>query len=306
MQVKAPRFQLAFFHPRYWLTWLSIAVLYVISWLPYKVQILMGKAVGHLLFKALKSRRKVAERNLELAFPDMDDNARQTLLKANLASAGIALFETGMGWWWPDWRVKPMGKVIGYEHVQAILDKGKGVMGLVIHNMNLEFSCRVMGLVHPSVVFYRKHNNPLMEYMQYHGRARSNRYMIHKRGISEMFKALNGGELCLYFPDQDYGPKRCEYVPLFAVKDAATTTGTLLFAGQSNCETVFIVPIRTPDGYEVRIFPGLEDFPSGDDKEDVARVNRKIEELVMMAPEQYLWMHKRYKTRPPENPESLY
>lgn len=306
MQVKAPRFQLAFFHPRYWLTWLSILLLYVISWLPYKVQVLLGKAIGHLLFKVLKSRRKVAERNVQLAFPDMDQNSREALVKANVTSAGIALFETGMGWWWPDWRVRRMGKVFGYEHVQAILDKGKGVMGLAIHNMNLEFGCRVIGLLHPSVVFYRRHNNPLMEYMQYHGRARSNRYMIHKRGVSEMLKALNNGELCLYLPDQDYGPKRCEYVPFFGVKDAATTTGTLLFTSQANCETVFLVSIRTPQGYEIHILPGLEDFPSGDDKEDVARINRKVEEMVMMAPEQYLWMHKRFKTRPPENPESLY
>ena len=306
VQVKAPRFQLSFFHPRYWLTWLSIGMLYLISWLPYRLQLTLGKTIGRLLHKAVKSRRRVAERNLELAFPQMDKTARDALVLQNFEAAGMAMFEASMGWWWPDWRVQKLGKVVGYEHIQAILAKGKGVLGLAIHNMNLEFNCRVMGNVHPSVVFYRRHNNPLMEYMQYHGRARSNKYMIHKRGVGEMLKALNSGELCLYLPDQDYGPKRCEYVPFFAVPDAATTTGTLLFASQSNCETVFLVPLRTAEGYEIRVLPGLENFPSGDDKEDVARVNRKVEELVMMAPEQYLWMHKRYKTRPPENPASLY
>lgn len=306
MQVKAPKFQLSFLHPRYWLTWLSIVLLYLISWLPYRLQMWLGKAMGRLLYHAVKSRRKVAQRNIELSFPDMHELERKQLVKANLESAGMALFEAGMGWWWPDWRVRRLGKVVGYEHVENILAKGKGVFGLAIHNMNLEFNCRVVGLKHPSVAFYRRHNNPLMEYMQYHGRVRSNKYLIHKKAVGDMLEALNNQELCLYLPDQDYGRKRCEFVPFFAVKDTATTTGTLLFANQANCETVFLLPLRTPNGYEVHILPGLEDFPSGDDKLDVSRVNKRIEEMVLKAPEQYLWMHKRFKTRPEHSPESLY
>lgn len=306
MHVKAPSFQLNFFHPRYWLTWLSVVLLYLISWLPHRLQWWLGKMLGRLFFHVIKSRRRIAQRNIELCFPDMPPAEQQALVKANLESAGIALFEAGMGWWWPDWRVRRLGKVVGYEHIQAILDKGKGVLGIASHHMNLEFNCRVMGLVHPAVGFYRRHNNPLMEYLQYHGRARSNKYLIHKKGVADMLNALNQGELCLYLPDQDYGPKRCEFAPFFAVPDAATTTGTLLFAGQANCETVFLLPLRTATGYEIQVLPGLQNFPSGDDKEDVTRVNQMIEKMVLAAPSQYLWMHKRFKTRPAWNPKSLY
>lgn len=304
--VVAPRFRLSFFLPKYWPIWLSMGFLYVISWLPYTVQRWIGKCFGKLLSVAAKKRVNVARRNLELCFPEKSAGQIEQLLKANIEHAGMAILEASMGWWWPDWRVKRIAEIEGYEHVQAILDKGKGVLGLAIHNMNLELGCRIVGLKHPSVAFYRKHNNPLMEYMQYYGRDRSNKYMIHKRNVKGLLEALDDGELCLYLPDQDYGAKRSIFAPFFAVADAASTTGTLLFANNANCETVFIVSLRTETGYKVKFVPGLQHFPSGDDIQDVTRINQQVEKLVEIAPEQYLWMHKRFKTRPAKTDKSLY
>lgn len=306
LHIKRPDFEWAFLGPKYWLTWLGIGILYLISWLPWRWQLALGGQLGLLLGKLAKSRTNVAKRNLELAFPDMPDTERARILRENLKNTGIALLEGGMGWWWPDWRVRGIGRVEGYEHIQAILDKGKGVFGIAIHNLNLEMNCRVIGTVHPSVVFYRRHNNPLMEWIQYRGRSRANKLMIHKKGVREMLNCLNDGDLCLYLPDQDYGARRSEFVPFFAVPDAATTTGTLIFAREANCESVFVLPLRTDDGYVIKILPGLEGFPSMDDKLDVTRINQKVEELVMQAPEQYLWMHKRYKTRPDSSLPSYY
>ncbi|AWL12845.1 Kdo(2)-lipid IV(A) lauroyltransferase [Saliniradius amylolyticus] len=306
MHIQQPQFQLAFLHPRYWGTWFSVALLYGISWLPYPLQMGMGKGIGRLFFRLLKSRRKVAERNLELAFPNMTETERQRLLRANFDNAGMALFEAGMGWWWPQWRLRKHGKITGLEHIQRIQKQGKGILAIAIHNMNIELNCTILGLQQPSVVFYRMHNNPLMEYFQFRGRSRANKYMIHKKGVREMIQALNDGEVCAYLPDQDYGPRRCEFVPFFGVKKTATTTGTLLFAKQADCETVFLLPLRTDKGYEIRVLPGLENFPSGDDRADLIRLNGQIEKMVLEAPEQYLWMHKRFKTRPPEEPQSLY
>ncbi|WJG10429.1 LpxL/LpxP family Kdo(2)-lipid IV(A) lauroyl/palmitoleoyl acyltransferase [Aliiglaciecola sp. LCG003] len=305
-RVEAPPFKLSFLMPQYWPIWLSIGVLYFISWLPFKVQLYIGKGLGWILTKLAKKRVLVAKRNLELCFPEKSQQQITELLDANVEHAGMAILETSMGWWWPNWRVRALSEVEGYEHVQAILDKGKGVLGLAIHNMNLEMACRVAGLQHPSVAFYRKHNNPLMEYMQYRGRARSNKYMIHKRNVKGLIEALDQQEVCFYLPDQDYGKNRSEFVPFFAVPEVATTKGTLLFAKEANCETVFIVPLRTKDGYKVKYLPGLKSFPSGDDKLDIARINKAIEEMVEIAPEQYLWMHKRFKTRPNDSDPSLY
>ncbi|NCP65763.1 MAG: LpxL/LpxP family Kdo(2)-lipid IV(A) lauroyl/palmitoleoyl acyltransferase [Paraglaciecola sp.] len=305
-RVLAPHFQWAFLMPNYWLTWVSIVLLYTISWLPYRLQVLLGKVLGFLLKHLAKKRVAIAKRNLLLCFPQLSETQRAAILHENLNNAGMAILETSMGWWWPDWRVRNKAQVEGYEHIDAILAKGKGVLAYAIHNMNLEFACRAIGLTRPSVAFYRKHNNPLMEYMQYHGRNRSNKYMVHKRDVRGLIAALDDGEVCFYLPDQDYGKTKCEFVPFFAVPEVATTTGSLLFAKQAKCETVFIVPLRTATGYQVKVLPGLENFPSGDDNKDVKRINQKIEEMIMLAPAQYLWMHKRFKTRPEHDSASLY
>lgn len=304
--IVAPEFKLRFFAPQYWPTWLGVVFLFSVSWLPYALQWQIGKGLGWLLSKLAKKRVKVAERNLALCFPQMSEQDRALLLKRNIQHAGMAILESSMGWWWPDWRVKRHGEVEGHEHIQAILDKGKGVLGLAIHNMNIELGCRIMGFDFPAVGFYRKHNNPLMEYFQYHGRSRSNKYMIPKKNVGGLIEALNNQEVCLYLPDQDYGRNRSEFAPFFAVPETATTTGTLLFAEQANCEIVFLLSLRNKHGYKVIILPGFTDFPSGDDQADVTRLNRQIEKMVLRAPEQYLWMHKRFKTRPNAADPSLY
>ncbi|MCY7295569.1 LpxL/LpxP family Kdo(2)-lipid IV(A) lauroyl/palmitoleoyl acyltransferase [Alteromonas sp. a30] len=293
-------------HPKHWLTWFFVGLAYLISWLPYPILKYLGKGLGKLLQKLAKSRVKVARRNLALSFPDMPESQREAILQANIESAGLAMIETIMGWWWPDWRIRRIGEVEGFEHVEAVLAKGKGVLGLATHNMSLEVGCRVAGLKQPSVAFYRRHDNPVIEFLQYRGRARSNRYLIHKRDLRSLFTALNNKEICFYLPDQDYGPRSSVFVPFFAVPEVATTLGPKIIASRSNCETVFIASIRTKTGYKVKFYPGLKDFPSEDDIKDMTKVNQKIEQMILEYPEQYLWMHKRYKTRPKKEDASLY
>ncbi|MEP0356848.1 LpxL/LpxP family Kdo(2)-lipid IV(A) lauroyl/palmitoleoyl acyltransferase [Paraglaciecola sp.] len=305
-KVVAPKFELSFLGPRYWPTWVSVIFLYSISWLPYSIQRPIGKVIGKILKVVAKKRYLVAKRNIDLCFQHLSTEQRAQMLEENLDNAGMALLETGMGWWWPDWRVKNMVEYEGLELIEDIQAKGKGVLGYAIHNMNIEFGCRLLGIEKPSVVFYRKHNNPLMEYMQYHGRNRANKYMIHKRNVKGLIQALDQKELCLYLPDQDYGRKKCEFTPFFGVPQTATTTGSLLFAKQADCETVFFVSLKTKTGYKVKVLPGLENFPSGDDKYDVTRINEMVEKMILLAPEQYLWMHKRFKTRPSKDDPSLY
>lgn len=306
--IQAPRFSWRFLLPQYWLLWLGAALLWLISWLPYPVLMWLGAMFGRLLYKLLKSRSKVARRNLELCFPDMPAAEREELVKRNFAETGRALFDTVIGWWWPNWRIRKLSHFKGYQHIQAALDEGKGVLLLAAHFLHLEGACRAFGLTHPSVGFYRPHNNPLMDYLQYHGRNRSNKYMIGKRDVKGLIAALDQGEVCFYLPDQDYGRNRCEFVPFFAVADTATTTGTLLFANAANCKVIPVVTSRLPGfaGYQVEALPALESFPSGDDKADVTRVNQWVEQAVLRHPEQYMWLHRRFKTRPDADAASLY
>ena len=264
--------------------------------------------IGRLLYKIGSSRKKVALRNLELCFPDMSDADRQIMLKRNFENTGIALLETGMGWWWPNWRVKRKTKIIGLEYIEEAQKQGKGILLLAMHYLSVEINCRGIGYGHPMVVFYRPHNNPLMEYFQFRGRGRSNKYMLGKRDVKGLLTALKEGEACIYLPDQDYGRNRSVFVPFFAVPDAASTTGTLLFARHKNCQTHMLIPTRNDDGsgYTLEIKPMLENFPTGDDTADVLRVNQELEKAIMVKPEQYMWLHRRFKTRPNEDDPSLY
>lgn len=307
-KVLQPDFKIAFLLPKYWLTWLGVFILYSISWLPYKFQLGMGRMLGRLLYKIGSKRKHVANVNLKLCFPEMEEQERNRILKKNFENTGIALFETGMGWWWPDWRVKRKFKVTGLEHIQNAKDSGHNIYILGMHYLSAEMIGRGFGLNHPSVVFYRPHNNQLMEFFQYRGRGRSNKYMLGKKDVKGLIKAIRDGETCLYLPDQDYGRNRSVFVPFFAVKETASTTGTLIFARQKNTKTFMLIPQRLDDGsgYTVEITPPLDNFPTKDDITDVTRVNHEVEKAVLRKPEQYMWLHRRFKTRPDPNSPSLY
>ena len=178
---------------------------------------------------------------------------------------------------------------------------------LVPHFLHLEMASRIMGVKHQGIGFYRPHNNPLMEYFTTNGRLRSNEYLIGKKDVKGLLKALKNKKVCYYLPDQDYGRKRCEFAPFYAVKEAATTTGTLLFSSSRNCETVSLTSRRDENGrYHLEVLPALENFPSGDVLVDVTHVNQRMEQAIDLAPEQYMWLHRRFKTRPDKNAPSYY
>jgi len=307
-KVLQPNFKLSFLLPKYWLTWIAVLIMYSISWLPYKFQLFLGRQLGKLLFKIGSSRKKVAEKNLELCFPEMKKEEREQLLLKNFESTGIALLETGMGWWWPNWRIKRKVTITGLEHIEEAKKNGDNVLILGVHYLCLEIIGRGFGQVHPSVIFYRPHNNDLMEFFQHRGRGRSNRYMLGKRDVKGLIKAIRDGESSLYLPDQDYGRKRSVFVPFLNVEETASTTGTLIFARQPKTKTFMIIPQRMDDGsgYTVTITPALDNFPTDNDINDVTRVNQEIEKAVLLKPEQYMWLHKRFKTRPNETDPSLY
>lgn len=304
--IKPPKFSLAFLGPRFWLVWLGVILLYIVTWLPFPAIRLLGRGTGWLLGKIAKSRVKIARRNIELCYPQMPLKEREQLVRHNLERAGMAVYETAMGWWWPDWRVRKHGTVEGFEHVEAILAAKKGVFGMALHNMNLEFACRILGLKYPSIAFYRKHNNPLMDYLQYHGRARSNKYMIHKRNARALIAALDQGELCLYLPDQDYGRNQSIFVPFAGVQETATTTATMMFIRRTHSEPLIVTSQYADKGYKVKFYPPMPELRELEDVSALTLLNQNIADIIDEQPESYLWMHKRFKTRPDPQAPSLY
>ncbi|AXU97413.1 MAG TPA: kdo(2)-lipid IV(A) palmitoleoyltransferase [Erwinia persicina] len=294
------KFQRSFLRPRYWLTWFGVSVLFLLVQLPYPVLNKLGTWMGRTSMRFMKRRVSIARRNLELCFPDMDEQQLERCIVGNFESLGMGLLETGMAWFWSDRRVKRWFTVNGLNNLKAAQADGRGALIIGVHFMSLELGGRAMGLCQPMMAMYRPHNNKLMEWVQTKGRMRSNKAMINRRDLRGMVQALKQGEAVWFAPDQDYGPKGSVFAPLFAVPDAATTSGTWMLARMAKPALITVVLIRKEDGsgYELVIQPELKDYPIESEQEAAEYMNRVIEREIMRAPSQYMWLHRRFKTRP--------
>ncbi|MGL5031750.1 MAG: LpxL/LpxP family Kdo(2)-lipid IV(A) lauroyl/palmitoleoyl acyltransferase [Aeromonas sp.] len=302
----APHLEPRLFHPRYWPSWCGLSLLWLLTLLPWRTQMWLGRQLGRLAAKIIPSRVKIARRNIALALPELTAKQQQTLLQQNFESVGCAVFEVGMAWFWPDWRMRNLMKVEGEEHVINAVEQGQGMLLLSCHFLTLELNARCFGLVRPGVGVYRPNTNPVLEYAQYHGRCASNKYLVNRADVKGMIKALRSGDALWYAPDHDYGRHASVFVPYFAVEQAATITGTATLARVKNTVTLPCYSIRTREGYTLHIGAPLTDYPTGNEMDDATRANRAIEAAVRTAPEQYMWLHRRFKTRPSPDDPSVY
>ncbi|MEX3024392.1 Kdo(2)-lipid IV(A) acyltransferase [Proteus sp. STS61-E] len=305
--IKSPPFKKSFLQPKYWLTWFGIGLLYILVLLPYPVIYWLGTRLGRFSKVFLKKRVQIAERNLELCFPQMPKSEREALVNKNFESVGMGLFETGMAWFWPEWRVKRWFKVSGLENISMVQEKGQGILLIGIHFLTLELGARIFGIYNPGVGVYRPNDNPVMDWLQTWGRLRSNKFMIDRKDVKGMIRSLKTGEIIWYAPDHDYGPRKSVFVPLFAVDKAATTTGTYILARTSKPALIPFTPKRLPEGkgYELIISPPVADFPVDNEENTARAMNKVVEQEILRAPDQYMWLHRRFKTRP-EGDASLY
>ncbi|MFB0953861.1 MAG: LpxL/LpxP family Kdo(2)-lipid IV(A) lauroyl/palmitoleoyl acyltransferase, partial [Aeromonadaceae bacterium] len=210
-------------------------------------------------------------------------------------------------WFWSDRRMRRWMQIEGEEHVRNALASGSGMLLLSCHFMTLELNARMFGLLQPGVGVYRPNDNPVYEYAQVRGRTRSNKYLLDRGDIKGMVKALRKGEALWYAPDHDYGRHASVFVPFFAVEHSATITGTATLARVKNTVVLPCYTLRLPEGgYRLIIEAPLSDFPSGDELLDASSSNRVIEAAVRRAPEQYMWLHRRFKTRPNRDDPSRY
>lgn len=300
-----PHFRAYFLHPRFWLMWLGLGLLWLVVQLPYRVLLVLGRGLGVLMYRVAGERRYIAERNLELCFPNLNAAEREQLLKANFAALGIGFFETAMGWWWAKSRLARLGHIEGLEHLQQIQQQGQGVILMALHFTTLELGAALLGQVQTIDGMYRQHKNPLFDFIQRRGRERHNAdaTAIERDDIRAMLRVLRAGRAIWYAPDQDYGPKQSIFVPLFGIP-AATVTATSKFARLGKARVVPFTQERLADGsgYRLVIHPPLADFPGESEEADCRRINQWIEEAVRRNPEQYLWVHRRFKTRPVGEP----
>jgi KDO2-lipid IV(A) lauroyltransferase len=288
---------------RYAMTWLAAGLLWCITRLPYAWQLAIGRNLGHLIGRLARDRRSIALTNITLCFPELSESKRYRLLDAHFASLGIALVETALGWWGSDRRLGTLATLTGLEHLQAALQQGRGAILLSAHFTTLEIGGRLLSLHAPFHVLYRSHKNPAIEILQRRSRRRRFEKAIPRDDLRGLLASLKQNRPVWYAPDQDFGRANSLFVPFFGIP-AATLTATSRLARMSGAPVVPFFQRRLPGarGYELTLLPALEDFPGEDVEQDTRRIMNLIETRIRQQPEQYLWAHRRFKTRPPGEP----
>lgn len=281
--------------------------MWLLAQLPIRVQWWLGKMAGLLAWRLAGSRRHITEVNIGLCFPELTSAQQAALVRKSFIANGIGLMELGMAWFRNPARLTSITSVHGLEHFEQALARGKGVLLLGGHYSTLDLGGSLVTEFINADVMQRDHNNPLMNAVM--TRARERRYgsVLGARDLRGLFRSLKNNHAVWYATDQDYGRKDIVFAPFFNIP-AGTITATSRIAERSGCAVVPFSHVRRDDrpGYDIYFHPPLENFPSGDDLQDATLINSTIEREIRRAPDQYLWMHRRFKTRPDKSDPSFY
>ncbi len=275
--------------------------------MPWSFQRGLGGAAGGVMYRLMRRRRRIAEANLAICFPHLDDAARSRLVRRHFRSLGLGLVETALAWWGGEARIMARSRIVGAEHLEAALARGRGVILLGGHFTTFELSGRILASRFAECgATYRPHDDPRWDAILRAGRGRHLPALVPHKDARAMVRHLGRNRILWYAPDQDFASRsgrRSVFVPFFA-EPAAATTATAWLARRSGARVVPFASYRLPDdsGWKVVLDPALEDFPSGDEAADAARLNAVLEAQIERSPEQYLWVHRRFKTRPPGAP----
>lgn len=295
-----PRPLSGFWQPRYWPIWLALAGMRLLAFCPYRMQLAAGRLLGHLAGLVLRKRRHIAAVNLSLCFPQLDALEREALLRHHFESLGMTLIEHGLGWWASADMIAKLVEVRGAEHLQEALAGGRGVVLVAGHFASLEITGRAFSAVFPSVAaLYRSSRNPFVDEILKRLRHKSVPLLIPKQNMRGMVRALRQGIPVWYAPDQSYRGEMSALLP-FCGEPAMTNTALSDIVRLGRAAVVPIVPRRLPDGqgYVLEIFPALNDFPGESAETDALRIHALIEAQIREIPEQYYWIHRRFKDRP--------
>ena len=283
--------------PSWWPTWFAVSLFWLLGQLPWNLLLAIGRSIGRLVWLFGGSRKNTALTNIRLCFPELSASEQNELARKCILSTGEALMET-VGTF-ANKRID-LGKrleIIGREKMEQALADGKGVLLLGMHFNTIDVGSRLLGKVMPFSVVYRPNNNPVLDHVIKESRSEVEHY-INKDDLRGLVRHLKAGRAVWYAPDQDYGIKHAVFAPFFGVP-AATITATSRIARMSGAVVIPIAHYRLPGGqYRIEFGEPLEDFPSKDDLADATRVNQTVEHFVRKMPEQYLWVHRRFKHQP--------
>jgi lipid A biosynthesis lauroyl/palmitoleoyl acyltransferase len=295
-----------FLNPRYWYAWPVLALMLVLSWMPSRVLWVLGSGLGEFASWFPTSNRRFAKRNIELCFPEMGPQAREHLVKKHFRLTGFAILSLSVTWFAPRWRIKRFITVRDKHHIDDALARGKNVILLAPHFIGLDMGGLRVSMGMNYISMFRKARDPLLEYL-FQRRSRFGGVLVERMAsLRPIIRYLREGRPFYYLPDQDMGERASVFVPFFGIPTATVTTLSRI-AETTNAVVIPCLTRILPHGrgYEVRLHPPFENFPTADPVADARYMNEQIEQWVREMPDQYMWSYRRFKTRPNNEP-SLY
>jgi KDO2-lipid IV(A) lauroyltransferase len=280
-------------------TRIALALMWLLHWLPLPALAGLGRGLGRLLHRFGKERRRIALVNLRLCFPDLSEVARADLARRHFEAFGRSFLERGLLWWASAVRIRRLVRVVGGEHLDALYGK-RPVILLVPHFVGLDMAWTRLSMDYDMSGIYANQKNLLFNAALYKGRARFGKSLMLSRQDSTRkgLKAMKAGMPFFYLPDMDFGQRDTIFVPFFGYP-AATITGLSRLARLAGAVVLPVIAHVEADGYRIEIGAPWDDFPGASIEGDTRRMNAFIEAEVVKMPEQYFWLHKRFKTRPP-------
>ena len=292
--------------PRYWLTWLGLACMVIIAHLPYRLSLAVGKFVGYLLYFFGHNRRHITTINIGLCFPGLSEPEQKKLIKQTTIDSGIGFVEMCISWFNHTKINADMIEIHGGQNLIDAAADNRGVILVGAHYTTLDLGGVLMAQCRKVGAMYRANKNPLFDLVMRKSRARFCDTVIERSDMRAVIRFIKDGGVMWYAPDQDYGPKQAVFAPFFGI-EAATITVIPRLVKVNNSPVLILSHHRKPDnsGYIVSISEPVKDYPTGNDRADATRINELLESEIRKYPEQYMWLHRRFKTRP-EGEERIY
>jgi Kdo2-lipid IVA lauroyltransferase/acyltransferase len=296
MPEPSPTLPARFLAPRYWPTWLGLGLLRLVLLLPFGGVLAVGRGLGRLARRLPLPYARIARRNIELCLPQLSAVEREALVDRHFESLGIGLLESAMTWWAPDAEIDARSEVEGLEHLAAALAHGRGAILLLAHFTTLQIGARILNNRIAISVLYRPTKNALIAHVSGSSFARQARKAIQRDDVRGMIAALKRNEIVWYAADQSYRKKGAAMVPFFG-HPAATNVFTPRLAQLTGAPVLYYSSERLPGtrGWRAVIHPPFTHWPSGNPAADTAEYHAAIEAQVRRMPEQYWWIHRRFK-----------
>ena len=289
--------KIEFIHPKFYPTWILILLMRIAVFIPFQFQVILGKVIGKLIYPFMKKLRETAYSNISNCFPEKKQPQVTLLVKQHFDAIGISLFETANAYYGSDRKIKKLLSINNKHFFSDALKDEGGIILLCSHFMPLMLGSRALLLENTIANIYRPQNNKLFDKVMVKGYTKNGAVMIKSKDTRSILKAIKNSLPIWYAPDQDLGINNSVFAPLFGI-ETATASATARLAKNNNTRVIPYSFIRTKHGYEMSFDKPIKNYPSNDPIKDATTTNRILENQIIKAPEQYLWIHRRFKTRP--------